>query len=281
MSDELIPNTMKEPIELFLVITGNYMKYAAVTILSVLENTSRHVNFKILCTDVSDEDKAMIGSMIGKFNTGVQFLIINDEIWDLLHGAKVNQFSYVGKPIGYVRFLIPHICDTQKAIYMDTDIVVLGDISSVWDTDFKQNGKQHAFAAAKGGPWKEGNLQLGLPEDYPHINSGVLLFNCAKWRKDKMFYRIMDIAKKTHYDVIAHDDQCAINIWGFQNGGQAEFGYEYNSIATGWVPADTKIMHYLGARPWIDPSCKFAYKWWEVARRTPYYERLLLEMLCK
>jgi len=271
---------MKEsPIELFLVITGNYMKYATVTILSVLENVSRRVNIRILCTDVSNEDMRIIRFVIEKFNASVEFLIINDMMWEMLCGAKINQFSYVGKPIGYVRFFIPYICRTKKALYMDVDTVVVGDISPLWNTSFMQNGKEHAFAAAKGGAWKEGNLQIGLPEDYPHINSGIVLFNCVKWRKDNMFEQLMDIAKRTHYDVIVHDDQCTVNIWGFQNGGQAEFGCEYNSLVNGWVPENFKILHYLEVRPWIDPYCRYADKWWNVARRTPYYERFLMEMI--
>lgn len=161
---------------------------------------------------------------------------------------------------------------------MDTDTVVVGDISPLWKTNFRQNGKEHAFAAARGGAWKEGNLQLGLPENHMHINSGVLLFNCAKWSKDKMFDQLMDIAKRTHYDLIAHDDQCTINIWGFQNGGQAEFGYEYNSIVSAWVPDNFKILHYIGARPWCDPHCKYLDEWWNVARCTPYYEKLRREV---
>ena len=163
---------------------------------------------------------------------------------------------------------------------MDVDMIVVGDISPLWDTGFMRDGKEYSFAAAKGGAWKEGNLRLGLPEDYPHINGGILLFNCIKWCKDKVFDQLMDIAKRTHYDVIVHDDQCAINIWGFQNRGQIEFGHEYNVLVGGWVPENFKNLHYIGdAKPWNDLFCKYAYKWWDVARRTPYYERFLMEVL--
>ena len=272
---------MESPIELFLTITGDYMKYAAVTILSILENVSRRVNIRMLCTEASDEDKGIVSSMVGKFNASVEFLIISDMLWELLRGTKINQFSRLGKPIGYVRFLIPYICRTKKALYMDTDTIVVGDIAPLWNTGFIRDGKERAFAAAKGDAWKEGNLQIGLPEDYPHINNGIVLFNCVKWCEDKMLDQLMDIAKRTHYDLIAHDDQCTINIWGNQNEGPAEFGYEYNALVNGWIPENFKILHYLGTRPWIDPYCRYAYKWWNVARRTAYYERFLMEMLHK
>jgi lipopolysaccharide biosynthesis glycosyltransferase len=269
----------EEVIELFLTITGNFMQYAAVTILSVLENTSRRLNISILCSEVSDDDRDMIGSIVKKFNANVEFIIISDALWDLLHGVKVNQFASVGKPIGYVRFLIPHICKGKKALYMDADMIAVGDIFPLWDVSFIRDGKEHSFASAIGGAWKERNLRLGLPEDYPHINAGILLFNCAKWRKDKMFDQLMEIAKRTHYDVIVHDDQCTLNVCSFQNGGQIEFGHEYNVIANGWIPSNLKILHYLEAKPWNDPYCKHAHNWWDVARRTPYYERFLMEML--
>ena len=266
-------------IELFLTITGSYMKFAAVTILSVLENTSRRINVSILCSEVSDEDRDRIGFMVGKFNASVEFIIISDAQWNLLRGAKVYQFSYVSKPlIGYVRFLFPHICGIEKALYMDADMIAVDDIYPLWDTNFTRDGKEYAFAAAKSGPWKEWNQLHGLAEDFPQINNGILLFNCVKWRKDRMFDQLMDIAKRTHYDIIIHDDQCTLNIWASQNKGYAKFGYEYNVIANDCTSENFKILHYIDAKPWIDPSCKYADKWWNVAGRTPYYE-IFREML--
>ena len=258
-------------IELFFTLTGSYIKFAAVTILSVLENTPRRVNVRILCSEVSGEDRDMIGFMVGKFNAKVEFIIISEEQWNLLRGVKVYQFSDISKPmLGYVRFLIPHICQVEKALYMDADMVAVDDISPLWDTNFTQDGTEYAFAAAKGFPWKEWNLWHGLSEDFPQINNGILLFNCAKWRKDKMFDQLMDIAKRTHYDMIIHDDQCTLNIWESKNKGSAKFGYEYNVMANECAADNFKILHYIEAKPWIDPVFKHADKWWDVAKRTPY-----------
>ena len=213
-----------------------------------------------------------MGFMVGKFNATIEFIIISDEQWNLLRGVKVHQFSYISQPtLGYVRFLIPHICKAEKALYMDADIIAIDDISPLWDTDFMQDGKEYAFAAAKGGPWKEWNLHHGLPENFPQINNGVLLLNCEKWHRDKMFDQLMDIAKRTHYDMIIHDDQCTLNIWEYLNGGYAKFGYEYNVMANECAPENLKILHYIIAKPWTDPSCKHADKWWNVAERTPFH----------
>ena len=266
-------------VELFFTLTGSFMKFAAVTILSVLETTSRRINVRILCSEVSGEDRDMIGSMIENFNASIEFIIISEAQWNLLRGAKVYQFSYVSKPlICYVRFLIPHICRDEKALYMDTDMIAVSDISPLWDTNFTQDGKECVFAAAKGFPWQEWNLLHGLTGDFPQINNGILLFNCAKWRKDKMFDQLMDIAKRTHYDMIIHDDQCTLNIWESKNRGAAKFGYEYNVIANESVSDNFKILHYVEAKPWINPVFKHADKWWNVAKRTPYYE-VFMEIL--
>jgi len=273
-----IPKKHQKPfnsnaIELFFTITGNYVKFAAVTILSILENTNKRVNIRIICVEVSDKDRDMIGAIIGKFNASIKFIIISDAQWNLLRGAKVYQFSNLNKPLlGYVRFLIPQISKAKKALYMDADMIAVDDISPLWNTDFKQEGKEYAFAAAKGGPWKEWNRLHGLTDDYLQINNGVLLFNCEKWRKDKMFDQLMNITKKTHHDIIIHDDQCTLNIWAYQNGGRATFGNGYNVIANYDTTEKISILHYINAKPWIDPFCKHADKWWDVAKRTPYYE---------
>ena len=37
-----------------------------------------------------------------------------------------------------------------------------------------------------------------------------------------------------------------------------------------------KVMHWIGPnKPWNNPEILKGYKWWELARRTPYYEEIL------
>jgi lipopolysaccharide biosynthesis glycosyltransferase len=42
------------------------------------------------------------------------------------------------------------------------------------------------------------------------------------------------------------------------------------------------IIHFCGdAKPWNDPNLLYADKFWQYARRTPYYETMLLNVLLK
>ena len=44
---------------------------------------------------------------------------------------------------------------------------------------------------------------------------------------------------------------------------------------------DRKIIHWAGgAKPWQKPDHEGAVEWWEVARRTPYYEHVLYTNIC-
>ena len=85
----------------------------------------------------------------------------------------------------YYRFSIPWITKKKKAIYLDSDLLIRKDIKNLFDIDLEE----YCYAAVVDGsanenhilPNLEGNITI---EKGNYYNSGVLLLNCDKIRKE-------------------------------------------------------------------------------------------------
>lgn len=166
----------------------------------------------------------------------------------------------------YSRLLIPDLLPpgVTKVIYLDSDIIVLGDLAELWEIDMHgapllaaQDGELR-LAGASGVAVAE----LGLPPDAKYLNAGVLVMDVARWRTEGTHRRIMDYLRRYRARV-EFWDQDGINAilatrWG-------ELGREWNvrvypqfavpdrtaaEVIAGLV-AGTKIIHFASSvKPW-------------------------------
>lgn len=102
-------------------------------------------------------------------------------------GARGWQTQFWTTPFSGFRWAVPELCGYQgRAIYLDSDIIVLGDIGELWDTPLG-TGK---VAAAKGGQhgqrlcvslWDCGAAETALPplaklRDDPHSHRSLMRY---------------------------------------------------------------------------------------------------------
>ncbi len=141
----------------------------------------------------------------------------------------------------YTRFLVPYLCGYQgKAIFMDCDMLCLGDIAELDAldmSDFALRVVQHDYkptAATK----MDGKAQTV----YPRKNwSSLMLMNCARlklWTKQVVetqsgayLHRFQDIP----------DDQIG------------ELPKTWNTLD--WMDENTKLIHYTSGGPWFE-ACR-------------------------
>ncbi len=140
----------------------------------------------------------------------------------------------------YSRLLIPDLLPArhQKAIYLDCDIIVLGDLGEIWN---RNPGSHHLLAVQDmTAPWMcseaalvnfaacrpylsaveaLGNYKaLGIPPCTKYFNAGLLLLNLAQWRATDAARRIIEYLRD-HPDHVRWWDQDGLNAilhrdWG-------------------------------------------------------------------
>jgi lipopolysaccharide biosynthesis glycosyltransferase len=114
----------------------------------------------------------------------------------------------------YFRFLAPKLLPprVRRAIYLDADVLVLDDLSRLWRTGLRGR----AFGAVQDTgfitidqayfPWR----QMGISPTEKYLNSGVLLMDLPRWRKERVSERALAYLEAPGHEV-AFPDQDALN----------------------------------------------------------------------
>ncbi len=170
---------------------GNYSKFPATTILSVLENNRNNkLFFHLVVSGVSVENKNKIKSIFGEYSQEYKFYDSStkssEEIIKLIKENNQSRFG-IG---AYLRLLIPSLLprDIDKVIYLDSDIIVNDDIKEYWEIavdKFFVAGFNHV-GHVKIKEWKLGQ----------YINTGSMLMNLKKIRKMNMLEELKKVYNK-------------------------------------------------------------------------------------
>ncbi|MBW4553037.1 MAG: glycosyltransferase family 8 protein [Aphanocapsa sp. GSE-SYN-MK-11-07L] len=172
----------------------------------------------------------------------------------------------------YYRLLIAELLpeQAQKAIYLDSDLVIQGNLGQLWQADLNNNyvlAAQdtwvHSVSAANG---LLNYRELGISPDSKYFNSGVLVINIKKWRAEKVFMTAANYLNQ-YKDKIIYGDQDVLNAifagqWGELNPrwNVTARVYEYKSWEESpyskqcyneLTSQDPYIIHYVsGEKPW-------------------------------
>jgi lipopolysaccharide biosynthesis glycosyltransferase len=175
--------------------------------------------------------------------------------------------------VTYFRLLIPELLPLaiKKAIYLDCDVLVEGDLSKLWEEELGDN----YILAAQGRGRKRlvATSPLALipevtfdPNDQ-YFNAGVLVLNLERLREGEVAKKAIEFCRKWG-DVILHADQDALNAmsigrWRRLDQVWNQFineGPNYNFVQH--IPGG--ILHFSsGWKPWLP-------------RRTKYHQRNLV-----
>lgn len=172
----------------------------------------------------------------------------------------------------YLRLFIPDLLPAKhsRAIYLDSDVVVEGDLGELWAADLGgrlalavENYTDPTVATGLSGTYKA----LGLPHDTPYFNSGVMLINLERWRSEQIPARVFDFLRRYGH-LAPFADQDGLNAviagdWGrlhprwnvqlltLTAHGHAALSPAARRRAQAELLARPGILHYTGPRkPW-------------------------------
>lgn len=163
--------------------------------------------------------------------------------WTLLDTLKITGHVNL---LTYARLLIPWLLPDHhmKAIYLDSDIIVLHDLAEVWDTEI---GDRHLLAVQDmTAPWmcSEAALAnfsacapylsaaraltnfeaLDIPPQTKYFNAGLLVFNLAKWRGSDTSRKIITYLRD-HPDHVRWWDQDGLNALLHDRWGELDLSW--------------------------------------------------------
>lgn len=239
----------KQPIPIFFSTDDNYAPFLAVAIRSLTANadTRRRYRIHILISELSESNTAML-SELGTDNTEIVFADVGERSGALQSSLLLRDYY---TDTTYYRFFIADMFPQyDKALYLDCDIAVTGDIAELFDIPLGD-----CLVGAVGddvirsydvfGRYSERVLGIGRLE---YFNAGVLLMNLSAFRREKIMGLFVSMLEKNRYDVA--QDQDYLNV--ICRGRVLLLGSEWNrSPLHGESGNAPKLVHYkLNMKPW-------------------------------
>lgn len=270
-------NNNKKVIPIFFAIDDAYTSFLAVALRSLLDNASKDYNYciKILHTNVVEEHKNQIKKYESE-NVSIEFVDLNYYIEKVQNKLYTRDY-YTNTT--YFRLFLPELYPQyDKVLYLDSDIIVVGDISELYNTDMGTN----LVAAApddiiqKNKVFQDyAELVVGVAKYQHYFNAGVLLMNLDELRKFKFQEKFLYLLEKFKFSVA--QDQDYLNR--LCKGRVTLISHDWDVmpyVNDETKPEDIKLIHYNFAyKPWHFEDITYNEYFWEYAKKTEFYDEIV------
>jgi lipopolysaccharide biosynthesis glycosyltransferase len=260
-----------EPIVVACASDDFYAMPLAVTALSALSNLApeRQMILFVLDAGISQSNKRKIRQSLNSSRVDVRWIKPASKMIEAVSLKCKNNYPLAN----YYRLLLPEIipAEYKKAIYLDTDVVVLSDLEKLWSIDVGDNYMLAASDPCNQALYRARHLQhldleiMGIDPSYKYINAGVLVLNLEKWRAKAGANQIIDFI--ANHPELPFPDQDAMSIafagqWGeidprwnqihaFHEMDWKEAGY-LSQAQFSEVVNHPYIIHYTSRpKPWV------------------------------
>jgi len=266
-----------------------YAMPLAVAVRSVLENLRPDAHLRLFVVDGGLRARTRLRLLKSWRGFSVSITWLEPEL-SLLEGVPTK--DYVSHA-PYLRLLLPRLLptDLQRVIYLDADLVVLGDLSELWEMALQ--GKACLAARDIGHPYISRELtrpnasawererrlyrslpitnykELGLDPHAEYFNSGVMLIDLDLWRRENLEEKFLQCMRNNH-EHIRFWDQYVLNVVLSGRWGRLESVWNRQPFVR-WIPTwqdstfdeeewqriltTPRIIHYSSKKkPWQVPG---------------------------
>jgi lipopolysaccharide biosynthesis glycosyltransferase len=230
---------------------------------------ARELVIHILNTDLGPKEQEDLRLSLGQNRPGLENITLN---WHLIDPERVAHFSVLDhlSSDAYLRLFAPEVlsqsCD--KFVYLDCDLVVLADLSVLYDSIRDENLLLAVHDKAL--PWVSSPMAVpdyrerGMPAKARHFNSGVMAINLKRWREEAITRQVVEYTLQHFGQVFV--DQSGLNacLQGKWTDLDARWNQSWDILHPElWTEAGYSrkewaltrdhpyIIHYAGAKkPW-------------------------------
>jgi lipopolysaccharide biosynthesis glycosyltransferase len=252
-----VGSPMPTRIPVLMCINARYAQHAAVSIVSLLENNrDSFFDIVLVSTDELAGEAAKLRRSLARYGN---------------HAVTVKHFggsATVNLPVtaqhysidNYTRLWVSEFFseETEKILYLDSDMVVVGDIKELWHSDVTE-----WIVGAVSIPGSDRCPIFGIPEQYGYFNSGVLLINLRRWRAEQVLARLLAYIEANSNKII-DVDQDVLNACLFDRrlplphiwNAISPFFFDHYSLGMTRrelrrIRREARIIHFNGvSKPW-------------------------------
>lgn len=161
-----------------ITVDDNYIRPALIMLESLFEQNRTPMHIYLLHSNVCAENLSKLTRHVTALGGTFSDIRVDGALFE---GAPVNK--YFTKEMYYRLLIYRLLPDEERALYLDPDIIIRGEIDGLYQMDFE--GKMMIAVPDYLGDsyYPERKKNLGLGEEYRYINSGVILFNIPLMRE--------------------------------------------------------------------------------------------------
>ena len=261
-------------VPVFFASDKNYVPYLTVAIKSLVEKTTEKNEYRIyiLTNDVKDEDIKEIKSY-QKENVKVEIVDVNEKIEVIKNKVALRDYYSVSI---YFRLFIPSMFpEYDKAIYLDSDIVLNSDIADLYNVDI---GNNYVGAVLDETVFTNKDFIYYVREaldvtEKQYFNSGVLIMNLKKFRDNEIeedFYSWVN-NYSTKFGSVA-PDQDYLNCICKNKVKYLPLGWNKMPLGSTLEDKNLFLIHYnMFFKPWKYENTMFEEYFWKHAEQTSFY----------
>jgi lipopolysaccharide biosynthesis glycosyltransferase len=258
------------------------MIHTSVVIASVLSNSNLRdsYHFYILASGITEKNKRRIEKLHKIRDFSISYPTIDYSKLEIFKKVKRSQWVPIDT---FNRVLMPDLLpDTDKAIFLDSDIVVMHDIAALNAI----NVDDCWIAGVEDLNYAGLVRMLGYDKQYTYINSGIYLMNLKAMRENNYYEHMVEVVEKeyTKYTVA---EQCVINScfhehikviphkWNMYHIFLHRPWYHFTPYdLTAWQDGfrNPAIVHFVGPdKPWaFDSKHPYRDQYLKYLKKTPY-----------
>lgn len=299
----LTPISKEKNVGVVLAANNFYVPYISTLIHSIADHSSRQFTYdiNIFHHDITAENMDLLRSEF-RMNTNfyLRFYDISPRYEEYKKLFTRGHFAIET----YFRLFIQDIMvEYPKVLYLDGDMIVNDDIAKLYQTDVRGYLMAACLDPDTAGlyngfePQKKNYMDniLKIKNPYEYFQAGVILFNLDEMRKTLEVSSLVKFAASYKWELL---DQDVLNYIAQGRVKYVDMAwnvmYDWRRIRLNKIVVlapvklylayiearkNPKIIHYAGPeKPWHEPDGDFAGYFWQVARRSIFYEQILARM---
>ena len=261
---------MKQENHISFCTDKNYAAYTGVALTSIiLNNSDKPLDFHILYSTLDEADREKYLSLPRHYDN------VTMKLYDLSGEKRTSSYKTTNRypKTVYLRWYIPDIVDSsiKCILYMDGDVLCLGNLKKLLDFDFILQSKYPLAAVGKTQSPAEIS-RLKLTQDRT-INAGVLLLNLLEWRNHNLGSKLFHFTEQHNEELLWLDNDVLNrvldgNFYMLEEKWNHRL-YLHKMPNYSILPEDI-IVHYSGPmKPWHE-NCRNKNKeiWWSYAKKS-------------
>ena len=246
---------------ILLTLNKKYLPYMISLIRSINDNNTCLFDFYIFSNDIKICDIEKYQSVL---STNNKYHIISINKNDFKDAPITSRYPYeMYYRIFASKYLPAHL---ERILYLDPDIIVKGDLSSIYNLDLKNN-YYAACSNVKKILKRFNQIKNGASKDCEYVNTGVLLMNLTLLRKHQKERDVYNFIEQRKHLLTLPDQDIISTLYGnkimildrliYNLSERAIIAHNLlvnrneEIIDLKWIEENTVIIHYLGRnKPW-------------------------------